>query len=79
MEQLTISNGSCSLVSRIRGALNKAMVVDDVSEIEGIVRSTLKSVRLYRRKKFIGPTTAHANTFLQNFTQCFPGRLALVV
>ena len=42
LQQPTISNDSCCLVSRIRGILNKAIVVDGVSDIEGMVRSVPK-------------------------------------
>ena len=38
----TISNDSCRLVSRIPGVLNKAMVIDDVSDNEGMVKSGVK-------------------------------------
>ena len=38
IEQPTISNDSCCLVSRIRGALNKAIIVDGVRDIEGVVK-----------------------------------------
>lgn len=80
LQQPTISNESCCLASRIRGVLNKAMVIDDVSDIEGMVRSRVKVYdNLTKRKRFIWPTMTHVNTFLQNFSQRFPGRLILLV